>query len=152
MGTIRLRKEVRKKKEITKLKEELALNNQKLSEVTAQLKGKLQLISLQKEDASMKVEEMELVLRLGLKVLQPRFKYEEHPDWEQHAKKQVKYALGLSKKKLANFDAQEKELNTQLEHQASMVETRKKEIVVELKKLGLEEKDIFKKEIPSYIG
>lgn len=152
MGKTRLRKEVRKKQKIEDFKKELKLNEEKLKGTKAQSEAKMAMFEFQRQDAALRVDEMELVLRLGLKVINPVYEYEKHKDWLIHAERATKFKLGVEQKKLANFEKAIETEKKYLESQADLEQTRKKVIIAELKKLGLDEKDIFKREIPSYIG
>ncbi len=143
---------IKKKQKIEELKNQLKLNEQKYNDGVAQLTAQLNVNGLQKEQSALTVDEIGLVLKGGLKVLKPVFQYETTLEWEAHATRTAKYRLDFEKKKLANLGKNIEEINKQLESQASQFETLKKEIVGKLKELGLDEKDIFKEKIPSYIG
>ena len=144
--------EFKKNKKIVEFKKELNLNEDKFKGVTAQTNAEIDMLEFQRQDSELRADEMELVLRLGLKVINPVMKYEQHKEWEAHAERATKWKLGVEKKKLANFEQAIESKKKYLESQANLEETRKKVIVAELKKLGLDEKDIFKKKVPSYIG
>lgn len=152
MGKTKLRKEIRKKQRIEDFKKELKLNEEKLQKVVAETNAKLSMVGLEKEDMQLKVDEIELVIKLGLKTLEPKFEYERHQAWQDHTEKAAKHGLDRAKKRLANLEQSIEEGKKYLASQADLEQTRKKVIVAELKKLGLDEKDIFKQETPSYIG
>ena len=100
----KVRNVIKKKQKIEEFKKELKLNEEKLKGVTDETNAKLALMELEREDMQLKVDEIELVIELGLETIKPRFKYETYPKWLEHTEKSAKHSLNRANKRLANLN------------------------------------------------